>query len=183
MGEIRSRRKQAGLTQSQLAAASGVSQSLIAKIESGKVKPAYENVKRIIEALDSVEKTDKATASEIMTKRLASIGKADTVGKAIDMMRRSGYSQLPVLERGYPIGAISERTMVDIISGGRDVSDVLKKRVGDVMDDALPTVRENEPLESVSMLLKANSAVLVTKGGKAVGIITKADLFKIVKRK
>lgn len=183
IGEIKNRRKRAGLTQKEIAVMSGVSQSLIAKIESGKVRPTYINVKKIIDALDSIESEEKTLAKDIMNKKLTSMKKSDRVEKAIDVMKKSGYSQLPVLENGYPIGTISEKTIVDIVSNGKEISEILKKLVENVMEDSLPTVKEEETVDAVSALLKTNPAVLVAKGGKAVGIITKADLFKIMKRK
>lgn len=183
MVEIKKRRKRAGLTQKEIAAMAGVSQSLIAKIESGKVRPTYENVKKIVEALDSLEKEEKLVAKDIMSSKVTSIKKSDKVDRAVDTMRRLGYSQLPVLERGYSIGTISEKTIVDLLSNGKDLSEILSKTIVDVMDDSLPTVNENESMETISALLKTNHAVLVTKGGKAIGIIAKADLFKIVKKK
>jgi predicted transcriptional regulator len=183
VGEIKSRRKRAGLTQKEIAAMAGVSQSLIAKIESGQVRPTYENVRKIIEALDNLEKKDTLVAKDIMSKNVTSIKKNDVVENAINTMRRSGYSQLPVLERGHSIGTISEKTIVDVVSNGKNLSQVLNKKVEEVMEESLPTVHENESMDTVSALLKTNTAVLVTKGGKALGIIAKADLFKIVKKK
>jgi predicted transcriptional regulator len=41
-----------GLTQGQLAKIAGVSQSFIAKIESGKIDPSYSKVKTIFDVLD-----------------------------------------------------------------------------------------------------------------------------------
>ena len=181
--EIKKRRKGVGLTQKEIAAMAGVSQSLIAKIESGKVRPTYENVKKIVDALDSLEREERLVAKDIMSKKVTSIKKSDKVEKAVDIMRRLGYSQLPVLERGHPIGTISEKTIVDLLSNGKDISNILNKTIRDVMEDALPTVNENESMETVSALLRTNQAALVTKGGKAIGIIAKADLFKIVKNK
>src|SRR3989338_5241600 len=46
--EIKIMRKRHGLTQTQLAKLSGVSQSLIAKLEAGIIDPSYSNVKKIM---------------------------------------------------------------------------------------------------------------------------------------
>ena len=45
--EIKIMRKRHGLTQTQLAKLSGVSQSLIAKLEAGIIDPSYSNVKKM----------------------------------------------------------------------------------------------------------------------------------------
>ena len=47
LNEISKKRKILGLTQSELAKLAGVSQSLIAKLESGKIEPSYTKVKTI----------------------------------------------------------------------------------------------------------------------------------------
>ena len=50
--EIKEIRKKLGLTQSDLAKRAGVSQSLIAKVESGRLDPAYSNAQKLINALN-----------------------------------------------------------------------------------------------------------------------------------
>ena len=67
IGEIR---RVLGLTQTELAKLSGVSQSLIAKIESRKIDPAYSKVIAIFEALENRKKQHREgrKAKEIMSK-------------------------------------------------------------------------------------------------------------------
>jgi predicted transcriptional regulator len=50
------------------------------------------------------------------------------------------------------------------------------------MDEAFPEVGEDAPLSLISGLLQVYPAVLVSKKGMAVGILTKADLLKILLR-
>ena len=54
LSEVKVIRKKLGLTQGELAKAAGVSQSLIAKIESTKIDPTYSKVKLIFHALESL---------------------------------------------------------------------------------------------------------------------------------
>lgn len=182
IGEIKRRRKRLGLTQKEIAALAGVSQSIIAKIESGKVKPTYYSVKKIIEALDNVEKEEKTVAKDIMNTKIVYIGKDDKVRKVINVMNRTSYSQIPVLEKGHPVGTVTEKTVFDLMANGKNLSDILNKKIASVMDESLPTIKENESIETVSTLLKTNPGVIVVKGGKAQGIITKSDIFKLTKK-
>ena len=80
-------RKQLGLTQIQLANLAGVSQSLIAKLESGRIDPSYSKVMQIVTALQHEQNKEKRTVEQIMTKSIASISPSDDVEKAIKLMR------------------------------------------------------------------------------------------------
>src|SRR3989338_2972132 len=59
-------RRRLGLTQQQLAQIAGVSQSMIAKLESGAIDPSYSSVRKIFSALESLLDENKNKISEIM---------------------------------------------------------------------------------------------------------------------
>ena len=50
------------------------------------------------------------------------------------------------------------------------------------MDESLPVIQASTPVEIVSDLLNYNAALLISKKGKLTGIVTKADLLKIMLR-
>ncbi len=179
LDEIPKKRKSLGLTQSKLAELAGVSQSIIAKIESGTVDPSYSIVKRLIETLDkqSVD-TSRPRVSDIMSRPIIAVSRTQLVRDAVDLMKRRGYSQLPVLEGTRSVGSISEKTILDRAARGEPLESVLNNRVRDIMDSTLPTVNEDTPLEFVLGLLQGNYGVLVTKGDAAIGILTKSDILK-----
>ena len=52
--------------------------------------------------------------------------------------------------------------------------------VSDIMEDSFPTVPENSDISAVSSMLLTSDAVLVTRRGKIIGMITNADLLKLV---
>lgn len=180
LDDIPKRRKVLGLTQSKLAELAGVSQSIIAKIESGTVDPSYSIVKRLIEALEkqSVE-TSRPRVSEIMSRPVISIGRTQLVRDAVELMRRRGYSQLPVFEGTRCVGSISEKTILDRAARGEPLETLLNNRVRDIMDSPLPMVNDDTPLEMVLGLLQGNYGVLVTKGESTIGILTKSDILKV----
>jgi predicted transcriptional regulator len=180
LDDIPKRRKALALTQSRLAELAGVSQSIIAKIESGTVDPSYSIVKRLIEALEkqSVE-TTRPRVSEIMSKPVITIARTQLVRDAVDLMRRRGYSQLPVFEGTRCVGSISEKTILDRAARGEPRESLLNNRVRDIMDSPLPMVNDDTPLEMVLGLLQGNYGVLVTKGENTIGILTKSDILKV----
>lgn len=171
-------RKQLGLTQKELATLAGVSQSLIAKIESGKIDPAYSKVTHILAALESRRKKGSKTADQIMTTGLISVSPSDPLDKAIALMRARDISQMPVFDSGKCVGSLSDSMIVDLMAGRGE--GIRAMRVGEVMAESYPVIPASSLLEVVTGLLQHYRAVLVEKNGKMAGIITKADLLKAI---
>ena len=180
LDEIPKKRKALGLTQFKLAQLAGVSQSIIAKIESGTVDPSYSIAKRLVEALEKESiQTSRPRVSEIMSRPVISVSRTQLVRDAVDMMRKRGYSQLPVFDGNRCVGSISEKTILDRAARGEPLESLLNNRVRDIMDSPLPMVNDDTPLEMVLGLLQGNYGVLVTKGESTIGILTKSDILKV----
>jgi predicted transcriptional regulator len=171
-------RKQLGLTQKELAALAGVSQSLIAKIESGKIDPAYSKVMAITAALEAEQNKGKRTAEQIMTSGILSVAPSEPLEKAIKLMREKDISQLPVFEAGKCVGSLSDSMIVDLMAEKGEGIRALK--VGDVMSESYPVIPANSLADVAMGLLHHYRAVLVEKDGKIGGIITKADLLRAI---
>jgi predicted transcriptional regulator len=178
--EVAQKRRLLGLKQSELAKLAGVSQSLIAKVESGKIDPAYTKVKNILEALEKLEVQAKIQAGKVLHNKVVGIQKNEPVSKVVQLMKSYGYSQLPVFDGERSVGSVSEKTILNQILAGKDLAQITKLSIEDVMEEAFPQVDEDAPLSLISSLLQIYSAVLVSKKGTAVGIITKADLLRIL---
>jgi predicted transcriptional regulator len=180
---IKNIRKSLGMTQKELALLAGVSQSIIAKIESERVSPSYEIVKKIFDVFENLENKNIIKAVDIVNKKIIFVDKNDRVSIAIEKMKKHGYSQIPVFYRGQSVGSISEKGIVDIISSGKSLERINDMKVSEVMEESFPRINENTPTQIVSMLLQHSSAVLVTKQDKTIGIITKSDLLKTIGKK
>ena len=76
--ELKKMRKKVGLTQTALAENAGVSQPLIARIESGDLNPTLSTINKIFDAIKNHEASG-TRAKDIMTKRIISINKKDTI--------------------------------------------------------------------------------------------------------
>jgi len=176
LGEIGKRRKAAGMTQQQLASCAGISQSLVAKIESGALQPSYENVKRIFECFEREQKKEGKTAGEIASRKIFYAKPEESVERAIETMKRHGFSQLPVLRQGRVVGSISDENIVGFLREGKEAGMV---KVGDIMGEPFARISKDARVEAVVGLLRYEKAVVVTEGEEVVGIITKADLFKL----
>ena len=77
ISNIKIRRQRLGIKQGELAELSKVSQSMITKLEKGKLEPSYTIAKRIFLALDSLEHKKENKCSDIMTSKLLFAKKGD----------------------------------------------------------------------------------------------------------
>ena len=180
--DIRKLRKTADVTQQELAHESGISQSTIAKIERGKISASYETVVRLFETLENIGqgRRSERTASDVSSKHVVTVQSADPVHMAIEMMRATGYSQLPVLDGDSPVGSISERGIFDMVRKGKTLDDLKDSPISAVMGESFPVVSEGTPLSSVTAVMNESNAVLVARKGKVVGMITNADMLKLI---
>lgn len=180
--DLRKFRTKAGLTQTELARRAGVSQSLIARIEAGDIDPRLSTLRKIWSALKSKEITHGLCAGDIMKYPVVHATPRDTIDKASRLMEENGFSQLPVLDSGIPIGSISEARLVSEVASEKDFTKISNKPVEEVMNDCFPTLSKNLDVATVSKFVEVNPAVLVVDKGKVVGIITKADIIKLMRK-
>lgn len=178
--EIKRIRRSLGLTQKELAKEAGISQSYLAKIELGKANPNYSTAIRIIEALQRAQENrlKDRTAEEVMTTGLIYVTPSDRLKDAIAKMHENFISQMPVIDGDAVVGSISESTIVKAIANGRDLHKLYQISVGEIMDPPFPIVDATTQVSVVARLLVFYSAVLVSKKGKVIGIITRSDILK-----
>jgi cystathionine beta-synthase len=104
------------------------------------------------------------------------------VGEAVDLMRRYGISQIPVVRHqdadslADVIGSIQERGLLERVLRNPDT---LNEEVAAAMDPPLRAVEMRDSVDTVFSDLEAgNTAVIVATGGKPVGVLTRADLLE-----
>ena len=102
------------------------------------------------------------------------------VHEASELLKSTGYSQLPVLKGETPVGSISERTISKLLMKGATMDDLVNMPVYKVMNDSYPVIPENISMSTVTKMMNDCDAVLVHKNGKIVGIITTSDLLKLI---
>lgn len=180
--DIKRIRKSLDITQTELAAASGVSQSTIAKIERGRMSASYDTVVKLFETLDGMRRDEKKdlTAADVASEKVVTVQSTDKVHQASDLMRATGYSQLPVLKGDVPVGSISERGILELLRQGSTMEELGQSVISKVMDESYPVVSDSTPVSSVTSLMSSSGAVLVSKKGKIIGLITSADILKLI---
>jgi len=174
---IGEQRRKLGMTQHALARASGVSQSLVAKIEAGSVDASYSKVKRIIDVLEHAAAGNEKKARDIMHSGVDAAAPDDTLHSAASSMRKKAISQLPVVHKGQVVGSLTEEALLYCFSSGRKPGEV---RVSEAMGEPFPSVLPDTPLSAIASLLRHHPAVLVSEKGRIAGIITKADILKSI---
>ena len=168
--DLRERRTELGLTQSDLAEKAEVSQPLIARIEGGDVDPRLSTLRRIVTALEEAE-GGLLRAADLMNTPVVSAKPDASVSETTGLMDEKSYSQVPVIRDGTPQGLI----------GTSDIRQRAEDNVGDlpvaeVMNEAVTTVEPDATIDAVDAHLDHNDAVLVVENGRTVGIITEADI-------
>ena len=174
--QLKKIRVQLGITQSELARAAGVSQSLIAKLESGLVDPSFSTMKSISEALRSQIRIEGKKAFEVMSKPVISLQSNLTLSDSIGMLKKNAVSQLPVYNGLRLVGSITENQIVQLLSTVDDPRSVLSKPISNFLQPSFPVVSADTPVEALFSLFKFVPAVLVGTGDKVEGIITKIDM-------
>jgi cystathionine beta-synthase len=83
-------------------------------------------------------------------------------------------SQLPVLDVGDGVGAVSEQ---GLMARALEDPSTLDRPVQDLMDAPFPVVDADLPVERLTTLLSRETpAALVRRGGKLAGIVTRYDV-------
>lgn len=179
--QIASVRRRLGLSQSELARKSGVSQSLITKIEAGHLDPSYSRLKAISQVLERTTVSSKPSAFEIMNRELLKIDATDTVARAIEIMTKHSVSQIPVFIEHELAGTVTESGLLEFVVRRGTNAESLQTSVREVMSDPLPQVPPDTNAEDLVPLLNHFPAVLVSTKGQIQGIVTKSDLLSNAK--
>ena len=105
---------------------------------------------------------------------LISVAPTATVRQALNLMSTYNVSQLPVMDVGDGVGAVSEQ---GLMARALEEPTTLDQPVQDVMDGPFPVVDADLPVERLTMLLSRETpAALVRREGKITGIVTRYDV-------
>jgi cystathionine beta-synthase len=106
--------------------------------------------------------------------KLITLSPADSVRRAVELMREFQISQIPVVENGAIVGSINEVAVMQLIF---DHADIVHGEVKAVMSRPFPLLDENEEVaRAYKELSLGHAAVVVGHEGKAIGVLTKMDI-------
>jgi cystathionine beta-synthase len=114
---------------------------------------------------------------------LLTVSSHDEVGRALALMQQHGVSQLPVVsaeDESVFVGVVSDR---GLLWASAEHPGILKQEVTEVLEPPLPELAPEDPAEDAIRLLEAGrQAVIVTRAGKPLGILTALDLIEVLNR-
>ncbi|HXY72199.1 MAG TPA: cystathionine beta-synthase [Actinomycetota bacterium] len=113
---------------------------------------------------------------------IVTVGAHEKVRQAIDALHEHDISQAPVVRDGSTavsafVGSVREATLLDRLF--RD-PDSLQADVAEVMAPPFPMVEQDEPIQTAFSELQSSPAVVVTKAGEALGVLTRSDLLEFL---
>jgi len=113
---------------------------------------------------------------------IVTVGAHEKVRQAIDALHEHDISQAPVVRDGSTavsafVGSVREATLLDRLF--RD-PDSLQADVAEVMAPPFPMVEHDEPIQTAFSELQSSPAVVVTKAGEALGVLTRSDLLEFL---
>lgn len=177
--ELRRVRKILSITQKELAERAGVSQSLVARIEAGKVDPRLSTLTKLINALTP---PTQRRASDIMRTPVISVEATDSVREVVDLMERHGISQMPVNREGKVVGSIQEATIIRVVSQSREPGKIFNTPINSLVEEPFPEVGPDANLEDfLGLFSPEKGAILVTEQGVIKGIISKIDMIAAIR--
>jgi cystathionine beta-synthase len=129
-----------------------------------------------------VEEVLSAKSGEIPP--LITVNAHDKVRQAVERLQEHGISQAPVVREesidvSQFVGSIRDRELLERVF--RD-PDALQSDVAEVMAGPIPMVEWDAPVEVAFGELERSPAVVVTKAGQALGVLTRSDLLEFLAR-
>ena len=130
-----------------------------------------------------VEEVLSAKSGEIPA--LVTVLAHDKVRQAVETLQEHGISQAPVVREESAdvsqfVGSIRDRELLERVF--RD-PDALQADVAEAMAPPIPMVEWDAPVEDAFAELERTPAVVVTKAGQALGVLTRSDLLEFLARR
>lgn len=129
--------------------------------------------------------TDQPILRDVLTYRrnhtrsmplVVSVAPADSIADVVELLRRYGISQTPVIEDGRMVGSLTEDLLLRRLASGEPLT---TSTVGQVQGPPFPQLEADSPArEAYTVFSSGQSAVAVVCNGVLEGIVTKSDLLE-----
>jgi len=127
------------------------------------------------------------TVRDLMSLKVATVARKDTVEIADGMMTMGRIRHLPVLDGSEVVGVLSQRDLFRSVMGaalaygmGRPQEILRTLEVGDVMTVPAVTIGPEAPVQEAARAMeeKRIGCLPVIEGGRLVGILTDTDILR-----
>jgi cystathionine beta-synthase len=109
---------------------------------------------------------------------MITVAETAAVREALDLLRKYEISQIPVTRGNEVVGSIND---VGVMQAVFDQADLLHKPVSEVMGRPFPILEGDVEVDRAYKLLTlSNSAIMVTDGGRPVGVLTRQDIISFL---
>jgi len=117
--------------------------------------------------------------SAIMSTKVVTVKATDKVGKALQTMVRHKIGSIVVLEKGKPVGILTERDISMRVAKSKNVRGIVIRKI---MSKPLVTIAPSaEVWQAVEQMVRKDIVRLpVVEGDRLVGMATERDIFRWV---
>ena len=129
--------------------------------------------------------TEQPTLHDVLTYRrshsrtmplVVSVTPTDSIADAVELLRRYGISQTPVMENGHMVGSLTENLLLRHLASGEPLAEAV---VHDLQGPPFPQLEADAlAQEAYTLFSSGQSAVAVMNGDVLEGIVTKSDLLE-----
>ena len=129
--------------------------------------------------------TSQPTLHDVLTYRrthsrtmpmVVSVAPTDSIADAVELLRRYGISQTPVMENGRMVGSLTENLLLRHLASGEPLTSMA---VGDLKGPPFPRLQGDALAhEAYTLFSSGQSAVAVMRDDQLEGIVTKSDLLE-----
>src|SRR3984893_14972586 len=129
--------------------------------------------------------TEQPTLRDVLTYRrshsrtmplVVSVAPTDSIADAVELLRRYGISQTPVMENGRMVGGLTENLLLRHLASGEPLATMV---VRDLQGPPFPDLQGDAlAQEAYTLFSSGQSAVAVMNDGTLEGIVTKSDLLE-----
>lgn len=133
----------------------------------------------------TLAETEQPTMQDVLTYRrnhsrsmplIVSVSPCDSVADAVELLKRYGISQTPVMDGERMVGSLTEDLLLRHLSSGEPLASSL---VGQIQGPPFPTLDADAPArDAYAIFGGGQSAVAVLNNGVLEGIVTKSDLLE-----
>ena len=107
---------------------------------------------------------------------VVSVSPTDSIADAVELLRRYGISQTPVMENGRMVGSLTENLLLRHLASGEPLASTVVHDLQGPPFSQLPA--DALAQEAYTLFSSGQSAVAVMTGGSLEGIVTKSDLLE-----